>query len=114
MPLSLQKKRYFYFLLACAGGFLLWYASPQLFGHREPWDGDILHYGGALIALGLGLRLLFIALPTSVYYGVVIGQFFGLLWPHFAFGNLFPLGAILILLCSLLAYFGAWLGQHIR
>lgn len=112
--MSLQKKRFFTFLLAAAGGFLLWYVSPQLFGTREPWDGNVLHYGAALITLGFALRILCIALPMSVYYGVLTGQFLGLLYPSFALAPLLPVGAIFLFLFSLLAYLGAWLGQHLR
>jgi hypothetical protein len=114
MPLSLQKKRFLYILLAAVAGFLLWYAAPQLFGARTPWEGHALHYGAALITLGLALRILMIALPICVYYGVLAGQLLGMLYPSFAFELLLPLGGIFLLLFSLLAYFGAWLGQHIR
>ena len=112
--IPLQQKRVFYFCASVVGGFLLWYLSPQLFGKNEPWDGNVLHYGAALITLGLGLRLLFMALPQSVYYGVLVGQFLGMLYPSFKLAPLLPVGAILIFLFTLLAYFGAWVGQHIR
>lgn len=112
--MSLQKKRFFYTLFAALGGFLLWYCSPQLFGTREPWDGNVLHYAAALLTLGFALRILMIALPMNVYYGALAGQFLGMLYPSFKIAPLLPLGAILIFLFTLLAYFGAWLGQHIR
>lgn len=112
--MSLQKKRFLTTLVAALGGFFLWYASPHLFGTREPWDGNVLHYGAALFTLGFGLRLLLIALPMNVYYGVLAGQFLGMLYPSFKVAPLLPLGAILLFLFTLLAYFGAWLGQHIR
>lgn len=114
MPIPLQQKRVAYFLLSALGGFLLWYCAPQWFGKAEPWDGNVLHYAAALVTLGFGIRLLMIALPISVYYGVLAGQFLGMLYPQFEMETLFPLGAILLFLFSLLAYLGAWLGQHIR
>lgn len=114
MPVPLQQKRVFYFAMAALGGFLLWYCSPQWFGHREPWDGNVIHYVAALFTLGFGLRLLFIALPMSVYYGTLVGQFLGILYPHFAMEPLLPLGALFIFMFTLFAYFGAWVGQHIR
>lgn len=100
--------------MAALGGFLLWYCSPQLFGKAEPWDGNVLHYAAALFTLGFALRILMIALPISVYYGVLAGQVLGMLYPKFVVANMLPLGAILLLLFSLIAYFGAWIGQHIR
>jgi hypothetical protein len=112
--MPLQQKRVFYFLLSAALGFLLWYLSPELFDKRIPWNGNILHYGAALVTIGLAVRLLMMALPLSVYYGVVGGQFLGALYPHFELAHLLPLTGILIFLFSLLAYFGAWFGQHIR
>lgn len=82
--------------LGALAGFFLWAASPQLTGHKEPWDGDFGFYLCTLLAVGflagLALPRHFWACPVGLYVGQVAAMFLLL-----EIGSLAPLGLLLVL-----------------
>lgn len=110
------------FAIAAAVGFLCWWFSVPLTGRGEPWDGAAVWYLGTLFVLGAALALLLRAGSLAIYLGAYAGQVVYGLVPFVAclgFGalcadqaNLFPLGAIMLLVFTLPALIGAlFVGQ---
>ena len=50
----MQTRRWLAAGVAMAGGFVLWAASPLVFGRVEPWDGSVLRYCALVLGLGAG------------------------------------------------------------
>jgi hypothetical protein len=108
-------------VIGAVAGFLLWWFSEALTGRREPWDGDVLWYFVVLFVVGFAATLFLRSRPSLVYWGAFAGQvLFGLV-PFVACltagamctdqANLFPLGAVVLLVYTLPALAGAFLGR---
>lgn len=82
--------------LGAAVGFVLWAASPQLTGHREPWDGDFGAYLcfllGVGVVAGLAMPRHFWACPVGLYLGQAVAMLLLL-----EVGSLAPIGLLLVL-----------------
>jgi len=104
------------FLTSAICGFLVWYFSEEITGNLEPWDGNFLVYFICLIAIGFICVYLFKSNLKSVYWGGFLGQalvggipFFGcIVFGLFCQGgaNLFPIGAVFLLVYSLPIFLG--------
>lgn len=92
-----------------AYGLLLWALSPVLFNAREPWDGSLSWGYLLLLLLGGFLHVsVFHARARMAYWSIYAGQFaFGLFQMVTGNGDLFPLGAIVLLLWNLPVLAGA-------
>jgi hypothetical protein len=121
--MTLSSNRYSFFASSLCG-FLVWYFSEELTGRREPWDGNIIAYSIALVAIGFVSTYVFRSDKNFAYWGGYFGQaLFGAI-PFFGCGvsahfcedpaNLFPLGLIFLLVYSLPLFIGAWLASKIR
>jgi hypothetical protein len=101
----------FAFLTSATCGFLVWYFSKQITGNSEPWDGNFFAYLSCLLAIGFLCVYLFRSNLKAVYWGGYIGQALVIGVPFFgciALGmfcqggaNLFPIGAVFLLVYSL-------------
>lgn len=116
-------KNYYTFLSAAIGGFLIWYFAESVFGHKEPWDGNLLAYLPAIAIIGFASTYIFKGDPRWAYWGGYVGQlvfagvpflgciFFGYFCTIDA--NFLPAGAIFLLVYSLPILLGALLGSRI-
>jgi hypothetical protein len=99
------------FLTSATCGFLVWYFSKQITGNSEPWDGNFFAYLSCLLAIGFLCVYLFRSNLKAVYWGGYLGQalvmgvpFFGCIALGFfcqGGANLFPIGAVFLLVYSL-------------
>lgn len=112
--MTLQQKRFFCFLLALVGGFVLWEHAPHWLARQSPWNLYGWHFLAGMAALGLVVRGLTMGKPDLIYSAVVAGQWFAILWPSMAVGNLLSIHTVMVLVTSLAAYFGAWAMMHFR
>lgn len=90
-------------------GLLLWVLSPALFNVREPWDGSLSWGYLLLLMLGGFLHVsIFHGRPRMAYWSVYAGQCaFGFFQMVTGNGDLFPLGAVVLLLWNLPVLAGA-------
>lgn len=92
-------------------GALIWFLSPVLTGHAEPWDGGA-YYWVALFFAGL---IGYAVYPRSILMtiiGIYIGQLLALL--IVGMGPLFLVGTVLLAVYSLVALSGAWVVKLVR
>ncbi len=97
-------------------GALIWFLSPMLTGHREPWDANPAFYPVALFAAG------FIPACFSARWfwlwaaGAWMGQVIAFLYLVVRSGNggLWPLGLAFLGVYSLLSLAGAGLGACVH
>lgn len=96
-------------------GALIWFLSPLLTGHREPWDADSPLYPCALVAAG------FIPACFSArrFWLWAVGAWLGQIIAFFllvlrAPGALWPLGFLFLCFYSLLSLAGAGLGAGVH
>jgi hypothetical protein len=96
-------------------GALIWFLSPLLTGHREPWDAHSPFYPFALVAAGF-IPACFSAHRFWLWaVGVWLGQtaaFLTLLLRES--GSLWPLGLLALCFYSLLSFAGAGLGGGVH
>ena len=95
------------FTISISMGALIWFLSPMLTGHLEPWDSRISYYVVSLFLsgsiLGLFVRRRFWIVPC----GVVVGQlFYMLLLSLLHSGPLVVLGVFYLIGSSLLVVLG--------
>ena len=112
------------FLTSAICGFLIWYFSKQITGNTEPWDGNFFAYLFCLLAIGFLGVYLFNSHLKAVYWGAYLGQasviggaFFGCITLGlFCQGgaNLFPIGAVFLLVYSLPLLLGGAVASAIR
>ncbi|MDA0814613.1 MAG: hypothetical protein O3C21_19735, partial [Verrucomicrobia bacterium] len=90
-------------------GALIWFLSPLVTGHREPWDANPPFYPFALVASG------FIPACFSARWfwlwaaGAWLGQVIAFLFLVVRSGNagLWPISLVFLCVCSLLSLAGA-------
>lgn len=96
---------------------LIWALSPALTGRTEPWDSDGPYYALALLLAGAVAGALVPRALWAHYLGAVAGQM-GFLLLFLPVGPLLPIGAVLLLVYSLLflavAAFAAYLRARAR
>jgi hypothetical protein len=112
------------FLTSAICGFLVWYFSAQITGNSEPWDGNVFAYLFCLLAIGFLCVYLFKSNLKAVYWGAYLGQALIMGVPFFGCitlgvlcqggANLFPLGAVFLLVFSLPILLGGVAASAIR
>lgn len=114
------------FLSAAVCGFLIWCFSEIITGNKEPWDGNVLVYLTVLIMTGFLCTYIFEGAPKWAYWGGYLGQalfggipFFGCIIfgsGYFCKGgaNLWPIGAVFLLIYSLPIFIGSMLTAKIQ
>ena len=104
-------------------GLMLWLFPRFFTGANEPWDGNQLLYLFELFCAGLVYSLIAEEKPGLAYLGAYLGQFVPgfttfincLIGGSCAGGaNLFPLGAIFMLIFTFAAFLGAKAGFAAR
>jgi hypothetical protein len=96
-------------------GLALWLLSKPLFHRSEPWDSNRAWLFFLLLFVGgFAHILLFRGSPRGAYWSIYLGQFiFGFFKMIVGDGDMFPLGAIVLLFCNLPVFVGAWLARFI-
>jgi hypothetical protein len=89
-------------------GMAIWWTSPVLTGHEEPWDAEGRYYVWALfvagaVATGFLPKAFWVA-PIGVYVGQLL---YGLYLYEPATASMWPLGMVLAVFYSLAALAGA-------
>ncbi|HZP92025.1 MAG TPA: hypothetical protein VFB20_03970 [Burkholderiales bacterium] len=107
------RQALFAFLIAAAGGALVWALSPPLAGHREPWDADGPYYAIALFVAGFISGGLVPKPLWAHYVGAVVGQM-AYEAAFLTIGPLFLLGAGFLLGYSMLFLLAAALAAYVR
>jgi len=112
------------FLVSATCGFLIWYFSKPITGNSEPWEGNFLAYLFSLLAIGFLCVYLFNSNLQAVYWGAYLGQALVMGGPFFGCitlglfcqggANLFPLGAVFLLVYSLPLLLGGAAASAIR
>lgn len=100
------------FLFGLLYGFALWALAKPLFGHAEPWDGNVALYVSLLTMSGFVCVFPLGGTKKSAYWSLYLGQaVYGFAMLMRGSGDLFPLGAIVLLAFNLPALLGAWLAD---
>src|SRR5262245_8285323 len=110
------------FLWGLALGFLMWSFSKLLFGHKEPWDGNLGLYCLVQIIFSAVMVIRFASPFWLPYVALYAGQFlffaYGfveeLVDPSKGTASLAPLGVIALLIFTLPTFVGAGLGSFLR
>lgn len=102
------------FAFGALAGFVIWFASAQLTGHREPWDDDSGFYFWYLLGAGLLAGIVvpryFWACPLGIYVGQAVAMLTLL-----QFGSLAPLGLLVALpIMSVVSLVGWCVGAAIH
>ena len=102
------------FTFCALAGFVIWFASVQLTGHREPWDDDSGFYFWYLLGAG-ALAVIFVprhfwACPLGIYVGQAVAMLTLL-----QFGSMAPLGLLVALpIMSVISLVGWCVGAAIH
>ena len=96
-------------------GALIWFLSPLLTGHREPWDAEPpYYYLSALVAAGFLPGCLSARRFWLWAVGAWIGQVAAFVFLIARSGNLWPVGLLLLCFYALLSLAGAALGAGVH
>jgi hypothetical protein len=100
-------------LISALAGASIWFLSPFLAGHKEPWDSPSYYY---LIALSTGGLFLGLILPRQFwahYPGIILGQF---AYSYFFLpvGPLWPIGLGILVINSLACLVASAIGAGLR
>jgi hypothetical protein len=104
------------FCFAAVLGALIWFLSPLLAGHAEPWDAQSNYYGCALIVAGFVPACFsaqrFWLVAVGAWLGQVVAFLFRVIHPAepVVGADLWPVGLIFLCFYSLLSLAGAALG----
>ena len=103
------------FSLSMLMGALIWFLSPLLTGHREPWDANSPFYPLALVTAGF-IPACFSARRFWIWaVGVGLGQMIAFLALMLReSGSLWPLGLVFLCFSSILSLAGAGLGAGVH
>lgn len=99
---------YIIFILAILSGVLVWFFSPELTGHDEPWDFD---GPGYFIILFISGFILGVVKPMRYYrwaVAIFIGHLIGLIFV--GMGVFILLGILYIAVSSFISFVGASIG----
>ncbi|MFY0667640.1 MAG: hypothetical protein JXQ95_06395 [Alteromonas stellipolaris] len=86
-------------------GAVVWFLSPIITGEVEPWDTFPLFYLGSLLIIGFIAAIPKTASLTSIYFGVIVGQFLYML-VFLPIGPLILVGVFSLAFFSLIALIG--------
>ncbi len=95
------------FVLAMGLGAAIWLASPAMTGRREPWDAHGPYFPVSLVAAGLLAGLAEPGRPWKTGSAIYAGQMAAILLGSGGDFGLLPLGAILLVVYTLLSVAGA-------
>ncbi len=91
-------------------GALLWFLSPLILGHKEPWDASMPFYLIAILTFG---ALASIPSPKNYLVGptfIYIGQFTYIFTVHGG-GNLWPIALVLGIIYTIPALIGSLIAR---
>ena len=111
-------KQRIWFMLAMALGAAIWFASPVMTGHREPWDARSPYYILALTGTGAMMGVLqprpWWLWGVAIYAGQCIAVF-ALTWlRHSDLGLFVPLGMFMLAIYTGLSFVGSAVGAWLR
>lgn len=106
MPDKIELRTVFVTAVSFLLGMAIWWASPRMTGHAEPWDAGSPYYALSLIVAGFAAALVhpkrFWLAPVGIYFGQ---SFYMLLF--LPGGPLWPVGLIFGAFYCLLSLLGA-------
>jgi len=111
------------FVLGIVFGLGVWIFAEVLTGSTEPWDAENGNYIFALVLGGLAYGFVAKSKPWLSYVSIYLGQFFYGFFPFMGCltfmscpggANLFPLGAVIMIVTTIPAAVGAYVGYSLK